>query len=125
MPGVIRRGSQTSPRVEGELKMRIIDVLSNAEDSDTPTLEWIKSQDMILSPYSTQKLSRLIGNLVDMGLVRKGKSKSLGRMVYRLTSKMRDAGYEVDDVEEEAGFGVAQRVWNGTPWDLEDEMECD
>ena len=116
---MIRKKSQTTPRVEGELKMRIIDVLSNAEDGDTPTLEWIKSQDMILSPYSTQKLSRLLGTLVEMGLVKKGKSRSLGRMVYRLTAKMEADGY---DVEEEQGFGVPARAWNGLDWELEDML---
>lgn len=121
MPGRTRR---TSAKTDGELKMRVLSVLDEADESIMPTLDWIKQQDIILSPYSTQKLSRILGALVDIGLVRKGKSKSLGRMVYRLTSKMREAGYETD-VEEEAGFGIPVRPWNGTEWDVEDEVGCD
>lgn len=102
--------------------MRIVGVLNEADDSIMPTIDWIKQQDMILAPYTTQKLSRLLGSLIEMGVVRKGKSKSLGRMVYRLTSRMKEDGY---DIEEEVGFGAPQRAWNGTSWELEDESECD
>lgn len=79
---------------------------------------------MVLGSYSTQKLSRILGSLVEIGLVRKGKSKSLGRMVYRLTSKMEENGYDTDDIKDEAGFGVEQRPWNGIGWDVEDEQLC-
>lgn len=121
MPGKTRK---YNAKTDAELKMRVLAVLDEADDSIMPTLDWIKQQDMILSPHSTQKLSRILGSLVDMGLVRKGKSKSLGRMVYRLTSKMREAGYETE-MEEETGFGAPQRPWNGMSWDVEDEVECD
>lgn len=91
MPG---RTSKYNARINGELKMRVLAVLEDADDSVRPTLDWIKQQDIILAPHSTQKLSRILNELVDMGLVRKGKSKSLGRMVYRLTSKMEEEGYD-------------------------------
>ncbi len=98
MPG---RTTKYKPEVDADLKLRIIGVLDNASDNILPTLDWIKSQDMVLAPLSTQKLSRLLGSLVDLGMVRKGKSKSLGRMVYRLTAKMKADGYELED---EIGF---------------------
>ena len=94
MPG--RRDSYTT-RINGELKMRVIDVLNEASDFDLPTIEWIKCQDLSLQGYSTQKMSRILGDLVQMGLVRKGRSKSLGKMVYRLTSRMIEDGYKEDE----------------------------
>lgn len=116
--------SRYSPKKDAEIKVRLLGILDNASDSVNPTLDWIKMQDPImLQGYSTQKLSRLLGSLVEMGLVRKGKSKSLNRMVYRLTARMVQDGYEVDeDIVEQAGFGVEERAWNGTDWELEDEL---
>lgn len=118
MPGK----SKYSAITDAELKMRVVDALNEASDADMPTLDWIKRRDIILSPYSNQKLSRILGSLVDIGLVQKGKSKSLGRMVYRLTSRMRADGYEVED---KVSFGVPQRAWNGVGWDIEDEGNYD
>lgn len=123
MPGRVR--TRVSKEKDAELKIRILDVLNNASDGVNPTLDWIKEQDpMGLGGYSTQKLSRLLGSLVDIGLVQKGKCKSLNRMVYRLTSKMIEDGYEVDeDIVPQAGFGVTVRAWNDLEWDLEDEIK--
>lgn len=93
MPGRTRKYSREK---NAELKMRVIDVLNEAGDNVNPTLDWIREQDpMILGPHSTQKIARILGSLGDMGLVQKGKSRTTGRMVYRLTSKMIDSGYEV------------------------------
>lgn len=64
------------------------------------TIDEIKSQDMILQPLTSQKMARLIGNLIEMGLVRKGKSKSLGRMVYKAVAVMISQGYDVNEEEE-------------------------
>ena len=120
MPG---RTAKYNKKIDGELKMRVLDVLNNASDTVNPTLDWIKQQDMALAPHTTQKLSRILGSLVEMGLVKKGKLKSTGRMVYRLTSRMEEDGYEVDeDIVEQAGFGVTQRPWNGMDWELEDML---
>ena len=84
--------AKTSLKVDAELKVRIISVLDEAIQ---PTLEWIKMQDLMLSPYTTQKLARLMTSLIDMGLVKKAKSRSTGKMVYRLTAKMKEDGYDV------------------------------
>lgn len=85
MPGKTRK---YSPQVETELKTRIIYVLDNADDSVTPTIDWIKSQDMYLANFTSQKIARVLGSLIESGLVRKGVSKSLNKMVYRLTAKL-------------------------------------
>ena len=112
MPGVVRRHSGV--KTDGELKMRVIAVLDEATESDIPTLDWIKEHDFVLAPYSTQKLSRILGQLSAMGIVQKGKSKSLGRMVYRLTSKMQQEGYDVEGMPY-------VRQWRGVSWEAEDE----
>ena len=96
MPGKVKKYSRQD---DGELKMRVLAVLDNASEYDTPTLEWIQKQDIILAPHTTQKLSRVLASLVELGLVKKGKSKSMNKMVYRLTSKMLEDGYNEEEIE--------------------------
>ena len=96
MPG--RSRTTTRPEVNADYKFRILDILNNTDDS--MTLDEIRMNDMILRPLSNQKISRLISDLIDFGLVQKGKSKSLGRMMYKATSKMREQGYEVDEPKD-------------------------
>ena len=111
MPG--RSRTTTRPEVNADYKFRILDVLNNTDGS--MTLDEIRMEDMILRPLSNQKISRLISDLIDFGLVQKGKSKSLGRMMYKATSKMREQGYEVDDpVDFEYGYATHN-------WELEEE----
>ncbi len=116
MPGRTRRYNKTR---DSEVKVRIIDILNNATDVDVPTTDWIKEQDIMLAGYTTQKLARILGNLSDMGLVVKSKSRSLNRMVYRLRAKMEDQGYTFDMPR------VAARTYYGIEWDLEDEAAGD
>lgn len=94
MPGRVRV-HRPSPEKEGEYKMRILNVLNESEEAIT--IDQIKSQDMILQPLTPQKMARLISNLIEMGLVRKGKSKSLGRMVYKAVAVMVRQGYEEEE----------------------------
>jgi Fe2+ or Zn2+ uptake regulation protein len=94
MPGRVS-SKRYSAVQEGEFRVRVIDILNNSDEA--LTIEEIKNQDMILSPLTSQKLSRVLGYLVQMGLVKKAKAKS-GRMVYKAVSKMIEQGYEVDDV---------------------------
>ena len=97
MPGRVR-GHRPSPEKEREYKMRILSILNESEEA--MTIDEIKSQDMILQPLTSQKMARLIGNLIEMGLVRKGKSKRLGRMVYKAVAVMISQGYDVNEEEE-------------------------
>lgn len=94
MPGR-STGRKMSVEKEGELRMRTLSILA---DSDVAlTIDEIKSRDFILAPITTQKMARVIGHLIEMGLVRKVKSKSLGRMVYKAVSKMVEQGYDVEE----------------------------
>lgn len=97
MPGRVRV-HRPPPEKEGEYKMRILSILNESEEA--MTIDEIKSQDMILQPLTSQKMARLIGNLIEMGLARKGKSKSLGRMVYKAVAVMISQGYDVNEEEE-------------------------
>lgn len=98
MPGRTRTTTKYSTVQEGEFRFRVLDVLNNSEEA--LTIDEIKSQDMILQPLTTQKLSRVLGNLIEMGLVRKAKSRRMNRMVYKAVAKMVEQGYDIEEVEE-------------------------
>lgn len=113
MPGRVKK---TSPAKEGEYRMRTLDVLNSVEEA--LTTDQIKNRDFILSSLTTQKMSRILGYLIEMGFVRKSKSKSSGRMMYKAVSKMEEQGY---DIEEPAAAGT-KREYHGIEWDLEDHI---
>lgn len=94
MPGR-STGRKMSVEKEGELRMRTLSILADSDEA--LTIDEIKSRDFILAPITTQKMARVIGHLIEMGLVRKAKSKSLGRMVYKSVSKMVEQGYDVEE----------------------------
>lgn len=94
MPGR-STGRKMSVEKEGELRMRTLSILADSDEA--LTIDEIKSRDFILAPITTQKMARVIGHLIEMGLVRKAKSKSLGRMVYKAVSKMVEQGYNVEE----------------------------
>ena len=48
-----------------------------------------------LQNQTTQKMARILNELVEMGLVQKTKSKSRGRMVYMATSQLESQGYNI------------------------------
>ena len=96
MPGRVRV-HRPSPEKEEEYKMRILSILNESEEAIT--IDQIKSQDMILQLLISQKMARLISNLIEMGLVRKGRSKSLGRIVYKAIAVMVRQGYDMNEEE--------------------------
>lgn len=79
-----------------ELTMRALAVL---QDSSTPlTIQEICANDINLTNQTSQKMSRVLSNLCEMGMVKKTKSKSKGnRMVYASVSSLEDAGYNIDN----------------------------
>lgn len=93
MPGRVNRA--TNAKREADYLMRVLDVLANSENS--LTLDGIRERDMILTGLSTQKISRLTSKLIEMGMVRKGKSKSTGRMHYMAVAQMKKQGYDVEE----------------------------
>ena len=84
---------------EQEIKCKIMEVLD--QSAEALTLEQIQQRDMALNGYTTQKLSRLISGLIEMGCVRKARSNALGRMVYKSTTVMEMQGYDTGKEDEE------------------------
>lgn len=115
MPGRTRTRKMSAVK-EGEMKLRILDVLNSSDEA--MTLDEIQASDPIFfAGITPQKISRVIGSLIEFGLVRKSRSKALGRMVYKTVSKMIEQGY---DVGPEPAY-VPVRAWQGVDWELEDE----
>ena len=79
-----------------ELTMRALAVL---QDSSTPlTIQEICANDMNLTNQTPQKMSRVLSNLCEMGMVKKTKSKSRGnRMIYAAVASLENNGYDLDN----------------------------
>lgn len=79
-----------------ELTMRALAVL---QDSSTPlTIQEICANDMNLTNQTPQKMSRVLSNLCEMGMVKKTKSKSKGnRMIYAAVASLEDNGYDLEN----------------------------
>lgn len=110
MPGRARTRKFSAAK-ESEFRMRILGVLATSEEA--MTIDEIKRCDFTLQGLSTQKMARILGYLIEMGFVRKAKSKSLGRMVYKAVSVMAEQGYDVENP-----YGK----YTSTNWELEEEM---
>ncbi|MCM1324791.1 MAG: hypothetical protein NC218_11805 [Acetobacter sp.] len=92
MPG---RTTKYTAKTNSELEFRVLDILNTTKQA--MTIDQIKQHDMVLAPHTSQKLARVLAKLIEMGFVRKGKSKRLNRMLYKAVSAMEEEGYEVDD----------------------------
>ena len=92
MPGY---KSQYSPTLNAQIKTNLLMTLEEATEADIPTTDWLQRNNIILSGITPQKLSRSLNELWEMGLVKKGKTRT-GRMAYRLTAKMESEGYTFD-----------------------------
>lgn len=107
--------TKLSAEKQGELKLAMITILKDSDDA--LTIEQIKNHNpLLLSAYTTQRLARILNSLVDMGLVRKAKSKGQGRMVYKSVSKMVEQGYDMENIFPQ------HKAYDGTDWELEEEI---
>lgn len=77
----------------GEFTTRCIDVLENSPEA--LTIDQIKQQDMVLNTLTTQKISRILSHMAEMGFIKKCKDRTSGRMVYKSVAVMAAQGYEV------------------------------
>lgn len=100
MPG---RTSKYSARTNGMLKLAALDVLNTYPYA--MTISDICVRDMSLNGQTTQKMSRVLNELVEMGLVKKAKSRSKKRMVYMATCHLDEAmnieDQDFDDMMED------------------------
>jgi predicted transcriptional regulator len=87
--------SKYSKDLNSELNFRVLDILANSQEA--MNIDQIKNEDMILKDITSQKMARVLGNLNDMGLVAKAKSKSTNRMMYKSVGVMRAQGYDLED----------------------------
>lgn len=85
--------SKYTAQQNSEFTMRCIDVLENSPNA--MSIAQIQASDMVLHDITTQKLSRILGQMVEMGFIKKAKDKASGHMVYKSVSVMREQGYEV------------------------------
>lgn len=76
-----------------EFTTRCIDVLENSPEA--LTIDQIKQRDMVLNNLTTQKISRILSHMAEMGFVKKCKDRVSGHMIYKSTSVMMAQGYEV------------------------------
>lgn len=115
MPGKYKRKLPSAK--EGEYRITVLGILE--ESNVSLTIEQIKLHDMTLTYLTSQKMARILNYLVDMGLVRKAKDKSLNRMKYMSVAKMAEQGYDVIVPSDY----YMPRPWNGVSWDIEDELK--
>ncbi len=92
MPG---KTSKFSKETNAMIKTELIMALKEATPADMPTTDWIQRNSIPLAGFTSQKLSRSLNELQEMGIVVKGKSRA-GRMVYRLREQMESEGYKFD-----------------------------
>ena len=113
--------SKYSPRVNQELEIRVLDILAHSEES--LSIQQIQQSDIILSKHTSQKITRILSKLIEMGFVRKGKSKSTNRMMYKAVSVMIAQGYDIiDEANVNATPAVAPMAV--TPnWELIEERK--
>lgn len=91
MPGTTRYRAS----VNEDLEIRVLDILSNSQEA--LSIQQMQREDIILAHHTSQKITRVLAKLIEMGFVRKGKSKSSGHMMYKAVSVMLEQGYSVDD----------------------------
>lgn len=100
--------SKYSASINQELEFRVLDLLVNSENA--MSIQDMQRSDIILAHHTSQKLARVLGKLIDMGFIRKEKSKSTNRMMYKSVSVMIAQGYEIDDTSDDS-FAFPMPAW--------------
>ena len=90
MPG---RASKYSPQFNCQITFEAMDVL--AESPVALNISDICKARISLNGITSQKMTRILNHLCEMGLVQKAKSSSTGRMMYKSTAVMKEQGYDI------------------------------
>lgn len=91
-----RKTSKYSVATTQELTMRALGVLA---DSGKPmTIDEICAADMGLHGQTTQKMARVLNELVEKGVAFKTQSKARKRMIYVSAQAMADQGYDINNL---------------------------
>lgn len=102
--------SKFSDSVNQDLEIRTLDILANSQNA--MSIQDIQREDIVLAHHTSQKMARVLGKLVDMGFVRKNKSKVNNRMMYKSVSVMLAQGYQVDEPADECYVSQVSRLPN-------------
>lgn len=85
------KSSKYSTECNGRIKVGIIDVL--AEATCGMTIADIQAHNITLAGLTSQKMARVLNELVDMGVVKKAQSRRTKRMMYMAVSVMEELGF--------------------------------
>ncbi len=92
MPG---RKSKYSAEYNSEMKVALMDTLLNCEEA--VNIDQLKAKNIYLAGITNQKASRLMNELVDMGIAAKSQDKVTKRVVYKALEIMKKQGYEIGE----------------------------
>lgn len=92
MPGVKKKYSKEQTAVwRGEILLKL------SQSEEAMSIQQMQAGSMFLNGVSSQKMARILAECVDMGLVRKAKSKASGLMMYKSVGVMQRQGYDVGE----------------------------
>lgn len=92
MPGVKKKYSKEQTAIwRGEILLKL------SHSSEAMSIQQLQAGSMFLSGVSSQKLARILAECIDMGLVRKAKSRASGLMMYKSVAVMQEQGYDVEE----------------------------
>lgn len=92
MPGVKKKYSKEQTAIwRGEILLKL------SQSEEAMSIQQLQAGSMFLNGVSSQKMARILADCVDMGLVRKAKSRVSGLMMYKSVGVMQRQGYDVGE----------------------------
>lgn len=92
MPGVKRKYSAQQTAIwRGEILLKL------SHSPEAMSIQQLQAGSMFLNGVSSQKLARILAECIDMGLVRKAKSRASGLMMYKSVAVMQEQGYDIEE----------------------------
>lgn len=92
MPGVKKKYSKEQTAIwRGEILLKL------SQSEEAMSIQQLQAGSMFLNGVSSQKMARILADCVDMGLVRKAKSRTSGLMMYKSVGVMQRQGYDVEE----------------------------
>lgn len=92
MPGVKKKYSKEQTAIwRGEILLKL------SHSPEAMSIQQLQAGSIFLNGVSSQKLARILAECIDMGLVRKAKSRASGLMMYKSVAVMQEQGYDVEE----------------------------
>lgn len=92
MPGVKKKYSKEQTAIwRGEILLKL------SHSPEAMSIQQLQAGSILLNGVSSQKLARILAECIDMGLVRKAKSRASGLMMYKSVAVMQEQGYDVEE----------------------------